>query len=221
MSINADIHVVSKTDPSIHKLFPHLLASDIPSSATRKTVTDISAAVIKAYIAANNVELGQHVILIPILRAALPMYVAACALLPASEVALVRCSKDKEHRGPESVMVEWMGRKPIERAEQGENDQLRRPGEQQCLVLDTVLATGDTVLRLCDDLWKASLEKNRRAQVVVLCCYASPEALARIAAHSAVVSIFVARQADTVDEQGYLVPYTHGDMGDKLFGERD
>lgn len=56
--------------------------------------------------------------------------------------------------------------------------------------------------------------------MTLLCCYASPQALAAVAGHEFVHSIVIAHQADTVDEHGYLVPYTNGDLGDKIFGKK-
>lgn len=86
------------------------------------------------------------------------------------------------------------------------------------VVLDTVIATGDTVAKLCDELWELSGRRER--SVVVMCCYAAPAALVRLSRHPVVQYIVVARWAEGCDEAGYLVPTTNGDIGDKLFGEK-
>lgn len=124
---------------------------------------------------------------------------------------LVRCFKDKAARGADSVRVEWMGRDPTAGA---------AGGEQRFVILDTVMATGATVVRLCDELSRIPGGGGNR-QVSVLSCYASPEAIAAVAAHPVVDSILVARRAEGVDEGGYLVPGTGGDVGDRLFGKRE
>ena len=85
------------------------------------------------------------------------------------------------------------------------------------IILDTVIGSGATVLKLCDELSKIG---GLQRQVTVLCCYASPPGLAAVAAHPAVHSVFVAHRSDRLDEHGWLVPYTHGDIGDKLFGPK-
>ena len=89
--------------------------------------------------------------------------------------------------------------------------------ERRLVILDTVLATGATVLKLCDEL---SNTVGSERKITVLCCYASPQALAAVANHRALHSVIVAHEADTVDDKGYLVPYTNGDVGDKLFGNK-
>ncbi|KAE8353318.1 hypothetical protein BDV28DRAFT_133383 [Aspergillus coremiiformis] len=134
--------------------------------------------------------------LIPILRGALPMYVTAQTLFPTSSCILTRAHKKK---GTQQVHVDWLGRRPG--AEDG-----------RVVVLDTVVATGDTVVRMCEEL-----EEMGRG-VVVVCCYAAPEALVRIAGCSGVEFVVVGVRAERCDENGYLVPGTHGDIGDRIFG---
>ena len=91
--------------------------------------------------------------------------------------------------------------------------------------MDTVIATGDTILTLLDDMKATieaievdSMECHRR--VTVLTCFASPQALAKLKGHPLVDSVVVGAVADSVDQMGFLIPSTGGDMGDKLFGEK-
>ncbi|KAJ5301144.1 uncharacterized protein N7443_006146 [Penicillium atrosanguineum] len=142
--------------------------------------------------------------LIPILRGALPMLVAAQPNLPLSSSILARCSKTK---GTADVVVEWLGRRPFPAAHD----------DGRLVVLDTVVATGDTIVQLCAELWVLS---GGTASVVVCCCYAAPAALKRVAACPGVKCVVVGRRAERCDERGYLVPYTHGDIGDKIYGGR-
>ena len=55
--------------------------------------------------------------------------------------------------------------------------------------------------------------------VVVLCVYTAPEALERVARCPVVEYVVVGRRAGRCDERGYLIPYTNGDIGDKIYGE--
>lgn len=219
MSGNATVTILSSNDSSILSLFPTLLSANATACMTIQVVTEISTRVISAFLASQVLPASAPVTLIPVLRAALPMYVAASPLFPNSNTALVRCFKNKATHGPDSVQVEWMGSNPTE-ATSLEQQHGNPPKEQQpprLIILDTILATGATILKLCDELSSVPGSENR---VTVLSCYASPQAIAAVACHSAVHSIVVAHQADTVDEHGYLVPYTNGDMGDKLFGKK-
>ena len=54
---------------------------------------------------------NKNPLLIPVLRAALPMYVVAQTMFPSADTALVRCKKTKGLMGKDSVAVNWMGRK--------------------------------------------------------------------------------------------------------------
>ncbi|OGM39541.1 pterin-4-alpha-carbinolamine dehydratase, partial [Aspergillus bombycis] len=142
--------------------------------------------------------------MVPILRGALPMFVAAASLFAATTCVLARCSKKK---GTQDVVVEWPGRRPFPAA----------ADEGKLVVLDTLVATGDTLVALCEELWAMSSGRAERS-VAVLCCYAAPEALERVAACPVVEYVIVAARAERCDDAGYLVPYTHGDIGDKIYG---
>ena len=144
--------------------------------------------------------------MIPILRGALPMFVAAQPLLPATSSILVRCSKAK---GTENVVVEWLGRPPFP----------AQSDDGKIVILDTIIATGDTVVQLCEELWEMSGKQPK--SVVILCCYAAPEALERIAQCPVVEYVVVGKKAERCDEKGYLIPYTNGDIGDKIYGVAD
>jgi len=142
--------------------------------------------------------------LLPILRGALPMFVGAQPLFASASCILAHCKKRKGKT--QDVVVEWLGRRPTP-------DEDRR-----IVILDTIIATGDTIVRLCDEIQTLSGE---RRSVVILSCYAAPEALERIAMHPLVEMVVVAQKAERCDEAGYLVPYTHGDIGDKIYGQTE
>lgn len=82
------------------------------------------------------------------------------------------------------------------------------------MILDTIIATGDTVVKLCEELWEMSGRKPD--SMVVWCCYAAPDALERIARCPVVEYVVVAKRAERCDEKGYLV-HTNRDIGDKIY----
>ena len=53
----------------------------------------------------------KNPLLIPVFRAALPMYVVAQTAFPEADTALVLCTKNKRMVGKNSVEINWMGRK--------------------------------------------------------------------------------------------------------------
>ena len=94
------------------------------------------------------------------------------------------------------------------------------------LLLNTVIATGDTIVKLLEEI-KATIETSQHYEVktskcvTVLTCYASPQALAILKSHPLVKCIVVGVIAHGVDDNGFLIPSTGGDMGDKLFGKEE
>ncbi|KAK8140329.1 hypothetical protein PG984_000395 [Apiospora sp. TS-2023a] len=150
--------------------------------------------------------LAKPATLIPVLRGGLPMYVAAQSALPSSTCVLVRCSK---FEGSHDVDVEWLGRKPLPRP-----DDIKDNGP--LILLNTVIATGDTLNKLCDQL--LDMPGCTPRSVIIMTCYAAPAALKRLAAHPAVKYIVVAKEAEKCDDNGHLVPSTNGDIGDKIYG---
>ena len=98
----------------------------------------------------------------------------------------------------------------------GENHARKRLTTGSGVILDTIIATGDTVVKLCEELWEMSGQKPD--SVVVWCCYAAPEALERIGRCPVVEYVVVPKRAESCDERGYLIPYTNGHIGDKIYG---
>ncbi|RMZ40304.1 pterin-4-alpha-carbinolamine dehydratase [Aspergillus flavus] len=202
----APIHTLPPTHPTLTTHIPTFLSSTTTPQKMQSTIHALTTELITT--AKTHDPNLTNPTMIPILRGALPMYVAAAPLFPTTTCILARCSKKK---GTKEVVVEWPGRRPFPPAED----------EGKIVVLDTLVATGDTVVRVCEELWEMSSGTGgagRERSVVVLCCYAAPEALERIAACPVVEYVVVAMRAERCDEHGYLVPYTHGDIGDKIYG---
>jgi phosphoglycolate phosphatase len=86
-------------------------------------------------------------------------------------------------------------------------------GERSALVLDTVSATGDTIIAVAEALRRRCPECRIEAAI----CYASPQAVDAIARSPVVDHLRVGTLAAGV-EDGWLLPRTHGDVGDKLYG---
>lgn len=185
-----------------------LMATFCSPTSTPKVMQDTIHALTHEIIAVatsrDKTIVQSQTTMIPILRGALPMFVAAQSQLPRTSCILSRCSKTK---GTQNVVVEWLGRRPFP----PESD------DGKLVILDTIIATGDTVVKLCEELWEMSGRKPR--STVVWCCYAAPEALERVARCPVVEYVIVGKKAERCDEKGYLVPYTNGDIGDKIYGK--
>ncbi|OQE07641.1 hypothetical protein PENVUL_c012G09608 [Penicillium vulpinum] len=202
MTISAPIIELPQT-PTLTTLMTTFCSPSSTPKIMQDTIHALTHEIISAAKSHDTTLTQSFTTMIPILHGALPMFVAAQPLLPATSCILARCSKAK---GTQDVVVDWLGRRPFP----PESD------DGKILVLDTIIATGDTVVKLCEELWEMSGQKSR--SVVVLCTYAAPDALEKVARCPVVEYVLVGRRAERCDERGYLVPYTNGDIGDKIYG---
>jgi uracil phosphoribosyltransferase len=135
-------------------------------------------------------------LLIPIIRAGMAMWPSANRLFPFSATSFALATKKK-----------------------GTNEVSARlstlPSScKEVLLLDTVIATGDTVNEVA-----MQLRRDLHGPSITICtCYASPEGLAAIERAGLVDTSIVGVQSQTVDRSGYLIPLINGDAGEKLFG---
>jgi 4a-hydroxytetrahydrobiopterin dehydratase len=200
---HAPVITLLPSNSTIQSLFPTFLDSSISEATMHQVVQSMTVQLVAA---AKKQDPGFNTIpltLVPILRGALPMYVAASQHFTAPFCVLVRGFRAHDDS---PVTIEWLGRRPFPLV----------PEHGHIVLLDTVIATGGTILTICDELMALSSSAERF--ITILSCYVSPKGLAAVAKHPLVRNIIVAATAEGVDENGYVVPYP-GDVGDKLFGK--
>ncbi|KAI8947624.1 phosphoribosyltransferase-like protein [Xylaria longipes] len=201
---HAPIITVLPASPIIRSLLPTFLDRSTGEAAMQANVESLTTEVVNVAKQRNEKLQKVSVTLVPILRGALPMYVGASRLFNSPSCVLVRGSRAKEDgTGPR---IEWFGRRPFPLI----------PEDGHIILLDTVIATGGTILKICDEL--LAMSGSRERYITVLACYVSPIGIQAVAKHPLIREIIVAAKADSVDENGYVVPYP-GDIGDKLFGK--
>ena len=86
---------------------------------------------------------------------------------------------------------------------------------QDLLLLETVSATGDTLIEVARKINFICPE----VKVSALVCYASPQAIEKTASSNCLTNLIVGIQSEGVDPAGWLLPKIRGDAGDKLFGD--
>jgi uracil phosphoribosyltransferase len=159
--------------------------------ATRPAAVDTPVAP-----AAEVRRVAESVLLVPVLRAGLGMAPAVAALVPGAEVAHVGLRRD-EATLHSSVYLDAL------------------PGDltgRRVVILDPMLATGGTLLQVCD------LVLSRGARTVVcLCVLAAVPGLERFRAAHPDVLVACAGLDAVLDDRGYILPGL-GDAGDRLFG---
>ncbi|KAK7989730.1 carbon-nitrogen hydrolase [Apiospora arundinis] len=199
--------ILTLTTSEVSSLVERFCAPDTSNWDMQSTVFTLTEKVVAAaQVHDSSLNTCRGATLIPVLRGGLPMLVGAQSTLPANACVLVRCTKLK---ATQDVRVEWLVRRPLPP---------REDEDGPLVLLDTVIATGDTMHRLCDEL--EVMPGCTPSSVIVMSCYAAPAALQRLAMHPIVKYIVVAREAERCDDDGCLVPSTNGDIGDKIYGAR-
>src|SRR5262249_2306570 len=141
---------------------------------------------------------GKKVVLINILRAGTGMTEGMLQILPSARVGHIGLYRDPQTLGA----VEYYFKMPREMV------------DRNCLVVDPMLATGNSAIAAVDRVKAA----NPRS-IKFVCVIAAPEGIANFHDTHADVPIFTACVDERLDDRGYIVPGM-GDAGDRLFGTK-
>jgi len=141
---------------------------------------------------------GKKLVFAPVLRSGMVMLEGMLELVPAARVAHVGLYRDPATLG----CVEYYFKAPADLP------------ERLVVVLDPMLATGNTAIAAADRLKEAGAKQIRMA-----CLLASPEGLSNFQGHHPDVPIWVAAVEQRLDDQGYILPGL-GDAGDRMYGTR-
>ena len=141
-------------------------------------------------------QLGEQVLLVPILRAGLGMVEGILNLIPSAKVGHVGVYRDEETLQP----VEYYFRLPPDAQ------------DMRTFLLDPMLATGGSLA------YAVGLLRNKGIRnITVVSVLAAPEGLAALQAAHPDVTIYTAMLDEPHNENGYILPGL-GDCGDRIFG---
>ncbi len=141
---------------------------------------------------------GKKLALISILRAGNGLLDGILELIPAARVGFIGLYRDPQTLKP----VQYYYKVP---------DQLE---DRTCIVVDPMLATGNSSVAAIDLLKKSGAKK-----ILFLCLLAAPEGVARMKEAHPDVPIVTAALDDHLNDHGYIVPGL-GDAGDRMFGTK-
>jgi uracil phosphoribosyltransferase len=141
---------------------------------------------------------GKKVAVIPILRAGIGMLDGVLSLVTAARVGFIGLYRDEETLQP----VEYYVKLPADVA------------ERDVILLDPMLATGNSTAAAVDILKRAGAQSVRMIAII-----AAPDGMERLHAAHPDVHVVVASIDRGLDERGYIVPGL-GDAGDRLYGTK-
>jgi uracil phosphoribosyltransferase len=141
---------------------------------------------------------GKKLVFAAILRSGMGMLDGMLELVPAARVAHIGLYRD-----PATLScVEYYFKAPADLAD--------RP----VIVIDPMLATGNTAIAAVDRLKEAGAQSIRMA-----CLLASPEGLSKFQGHHPEVKIWTASIDERLNDHGYILPGL-GDAGDRMYGTK-
>ncbi|HEY8572951.1 uracil phosphoribosyltransferase [Phenylobacterium sp.] len=141
---------------------------------------------------------GKKLVFAAILRSGMGMLEGMLELVPAARLAHVGLYRD-----PATLeCVEYYFKAPAELA------------DRWVIVVDPMLATGNTAIAAVDRLKEAGAKTIRMA-----CLLASPEGLSKFRGHHPDVAIWTASIDERLNEHGYILPGL-GDAGDRMYGTK-
>ncbi len=141
---------------------------------------------------------GKKLVFAPVLRSGMGMLDGMLELVPAARVAHIGLYRD-----PVTLnCVEYYFRAPADLA------------DRTVIVIDPMLATGNTAIAAVDRLLEAGARDIRMA-----CLLASPEGLSKFQGHHSDVKVWTAAVDERLNDHGYILPGL-GDAGDRMYGTR-
>jgi uracil phosphoribosyltransferase len=143
----------------------------------------------------------SRVMVVPVLRAGLPLADAFCELMPSAAVGHVGVYRDAQAR-PVEYLVKLPAPSPS--------------AATRCFVVDPMLATGHSAAHAIDVLVAHGFPIGDIRMVAIL---AAPEGLDLLGQRFPGLRVHVAAIDQRLDDNAYIVPGL-GDAGDRMFGTR-
>jgi uracil phosphoribosyltransferase len=141
---------------------------------------------------------GKKLVFAAILRSGMGMLDGMLDLVPAARVAHIGLYRD-----PATLnCVEYYFKAPVDL------------GDRTVIVIDPMLATGNTAIAAVDRLKEAGAQDIRMA-----CLLCSPEGLSKFQGHHPGVHVWTASIDERLNDHGYILPGL-GDAGDRMYGTR-
>jgi uracil phosphoribosyltransferase len=143
-----------------------------------------------------TIDNEQPQIIIPVLRAGIPMWQQANITMDYPESAFISCQRNKVQG---TVDVSWYSRPALT--------------NKDVFVLDTLIATGSTT----EAVYKQIIDHDQSFHSLnIISCYCAPEGVNELTNKEQVDRLYVGIIGERTNNNGYIVPLV-GDAGDKAF----
>ena len=174
--------------------------SDLRQSNSRLHTQEAIKKLTNTMLSSSPFPPTDQISIVPILRGGLGMWESCNNYYRSPNTVFVSGNKNK---GTSAAEILWIS----------------RPSElkKDIVIIDSVIATGDTIKALLEDI---SLEAPLKTQhkISILTCYCSPIAIEKLSLSNHQIShLIIGVKSVDADDKGYLIPYTNGDIGDKLY----
>ncbi|AIU69905.1 uracil phosphoribosyltransferase [Thermococcus eurythermalis] len=140
----------------------------------------------------------RNVVIITVLRAAIPLMEGLIKVLDHARVGIVSASRGKAPKF--EIEMNYVKIPEI------------RP-EDTVIIADPMIATGSTLIKVIDEVKRYGKPKR----LVVVGVLAAPEGIERVKKAHPEVEMFVAKVDRELNDKGYILPGL-GDAGDRAFG---
>ncbi len=178
------------------------LAQEIGTLLTYEATKDLPLETysIEGWSGAVDVEkiAGKKITVVPILRAGIGMLEGVLSLIPSAKVSAVGVVRNESTLEAHTYLEKLAPDMP----------------SRLSLIIDPMLATGNSMIATIDLLKKAGC-KEIRAMVLV----AAPEGIQAVHSAHPDVAIYTASVDQGLDSNSYIIPGL-GDAGDKIFGTK-
>jgi len=141
---------------------------------------------------------GKKLVLVSILRAGNGLLEGMLDLVPSARVGFIGLYRDHETLKP----VQYYLKLP------------EAMSERHCVVVDPMLATGNSVIAAIDQL-----KENGAKNIKFVCLLAAPEGIEALTTAHPDIDIVTGAIDSHLNENGYIVPGL-GDAGDRMFGTK-
>jgi uracil phosphoribosyltransferase len=160
-------------------------------------------------VAETHVIAGRKIALVPIMRAGLGMVEGALALIPAAKVGHIGLCRDNSNQnsahsdgGRSGKLLEYYCKLPFD------------INERDCLVMDLMLATGNTAVHALKRLFESGIRSAK-----FMCVIACPEGVKALTDAFPDIDIYCGALDGGLTEDLYIKPGI-GDGGDRIYGTK-